>query len=270
MSPTPRSSDLIVLERSWTIRFLKGLQLILLYSQTRGMRKFHWSLCQAKHPNMWGSTSNKTQRQGWAMLFWVTILLGVYFDISLNVHLSLLLFSWCCMFTRAHSDCMKFPSIYLSAGMWPSQAELGVINNRLRPKLCINRRSVFALNECPLYTLPSWISGQNIKNSRMWDFSHHPSVSFFENLTNILYYFPTECCPISFSKIHHSQGLPFHFQNSQIMQCSPLLLSPNLPLLRVQLWILDLPTECTEWVPLCVITTHQNWDTVIRSLLNFP
>ena len=149
----------------------------------------------------------------------------------------------CYMFTRAHSIC-------LSAGMWPSQPKLGVINQGLSQKLHIKRRSIFSLNECPHCNWPSWISGQNIKDLRMWDFCRDSSLSFFENLTNILYYRPTKCCHVSFSEIHHLQDISFHFQNAQIMQCSPLMLSPNLCLLRVQLWTLDLPAKL---VPLCVI-----------------
>ena len=113
------------------------------------------------------------------------------------------------MFTRAHS-------INFSAGMWPSQPKLGVINQGLRPKLHIKKSS---------------ISGQNIKDLRMWDFRHDSLLSFFENLTDILYYYPTKCCQVSFSEIHHPQDIPFHFQNTQIMRYSPLMLSPNLLLL---------------------------------------
>lgn len=190
----------------------------------------------------------------WEGIYTVILLLRVYLDLSFRVHLFLLLCSWCYMCTRAHSDYKKVPSIYLSAGMWPRQSELGVINSGPRWKPCVNK-SVFALSKCPLCTSPSWISGQNIKDSRMWDSSHHLSLSF-RNLSTILYYLSMKLCLVYFSETHYSQSSPFYFQITLILQCSPLMLSPNLLLWRVQLWILDL---LTEWVLLHDTTTQHTF-----------
>ena len=79
------------LESSWTIGFLKGLQVIFIV-QTRGIRKFHCSLYQAEHPHLWGYSSKKTQRQCKAMSFWVTFLLRVYLHLYWSIHLFLHLF----------------------------------------------------------------------------------------------------------------------------------------------------------------------------------